>query len=721
MKSFLKSFFLILIISGAVIGLNTLYPNHLQYLNNKLIDHFFNARTQVHLTNKVIIVDIDDKSLTKVGQWPWSRKKMAILLKNLLSMKPACVGYSIIFSEPDRTSPHLYSKNGQNYDKIFASVIENSDIPVVLGYSFLSKPLEGENYETPYIPAMITKEVDDTKLQFYNPPSSLLNIPIIQDSSYSSGFLNSIANKDGRIIYMPLIMKHKGEYFTSLALELIRTIYGAREIKVKYNSLFGNYISFADIKIPVNENGSLFVNYSKTGIDNIKHISAVDILTNNISQFNPKDIKNKIILIGSNAQGLSLMTPTPFDIKISSINLQANIIEDILSDKYLLKPTWEHNFNYTATFLLATIIIIFTLIRSVLINFIISISCMIGSYFVLQYLFNEFGYIINSSYIIETILFSLIVSIVSYFLQSRKDISTIKGKFASKVSQEVMDDLLNSSTTKKSLSSKWKNVAIFFSDIKGFTKITEQIDNPHQLAKYINRYMDYMTKNIMQNKGTVDKFMGDAIMAYWNAPFDVEDYSDKAVTSALEQIQLLNTINKLNQQDKMPLVDIRIGINTGDAFVGEVGGELRNDYTVMGKAVNHAAVLEQVGKYYGTNIIISESVKEQLKKSYTMYLLDIIQIEGTSDAFNIYSVIQKGQDNINLNKEIAKLEKAIMLYREAKFTIALELFEEINNKDIILNKRITNIYIKRCKENLAISVIAFNPIQSINKSIISNH
>jgi adenylate cyclase len=346
---------------------------------------------------------------------------------------------------------------------------------------------------------------------------------------------------------------------------------------------------------------------------------------------------------------------------------------------------------------------------------------MILTYFFLKFLFDTEGIIINTAYLIESNVLSLVVSIVFYFIQSRMDMSNIRGQFASKVSKQVMEDLLDTSKKVGDTSSKRKDVTIFFSDIKSFTKITETIDNPVLLTKFINRYMDAMTKSIMLNEGTVDKFMGDAIMAYWNAPYDVENHADKALTSAIQQIELLDEINEMNRNEDMPEIEIRIGMTYGEAFVGEVCGELRRDYTIMGKNVNHAAVLEQVGKYYYSNLIISQSVKDHIRDDYVMQLIDIIQIDGTSDAFNIYQVIKTGKADEFLNDQIEEFEKAIQFYRRAKFTDSILLFRSLNTKEDLINKKLCNTYIKRCEHELnSKGNTSFSAIQFINKSLISS-
>jgi adenylate cyclase len=723
MKVVLKYFLLVLFVCSVVIGINYQYPNHLDYVNDKITDIFFNSKKDNEIGTNIVVIDIDEKSLSEVGQWPWSRNIMGQLIENLNTLSPSCIGYGIVFSEEDRTSPSQLGDNAngnlENYDETFAHVLENSAVPIVLGYSFLDESYKGEKHETPYIPAVIKNDLKNDQVGFYKAANTLLNIQVIQDSAYSSGFLNSITNENGRITSMPLVMEYKEQLFPSLSLELVRTIYSARELKIaQVNDR--NQISFGEVKIPIDSSGSVFVNYinSPTGF---KHISAVDILNKNFNNFLLNDVSSKIVLIGSNAVGISQVTPTPFGTNISSVDLQATIIENILSSKYLIKPNWEKFFQYGATVVISMLIFIAIFFNSALINAGISLLIAISSYFLLQKLFLENGLIINTTYIIETILLSLVSSVIVHFMKNNSDMVNIKGKFASKVSKAVMDDLLENKDRKGDLSSKRKTVTIFFSDIKGFTKITEKIDDPNKLTRYINRYMDGMTKSIMRSEGTVDKFMGDAIMAYWNAPYDVEEHADKALTSALEQMELLEEINSINQQEGLPDIRIRIGLNLGEVFVGEVGGEFRSDYTIMGKAVNHTAVLEQISKFYGSDIIISQSVKDNLTHDYTMMLVDVIKVDGTNDAFNIYQVFKKEKPNEFIQEEIAKFEKAVMLYREAKFDDAILIFRNLYLQDELLNKKLCNIYIERC-EISAISILGgeFNPIQSINKSIISN-
>jgi adenylate cyclase len=722
MKNIVKYLLSVIIISLSIIGINYKYPDNLKYINDKVLNIFFKSRDNIEIQENVIIIDIDDKSINEVGQWPWSRNTMAELINSLNTLSPAVIGSTIIFSEADRTSPSNFSnKPGvENYDEIFGIAIEDSEVPVVLGYSFLDIEEQRENHIVPYVPAVFkTKDRSKDKISFYNPNSALLNIPTIQDASYSSGFLNSITDENGKVIYMPMLMQYKDQLLPSMALELVRTIYSSRKIYIDWNEKDKNFIEFEDMKIPIDNSALLRVNYFRS-YKNIKRVSAVDILTRSFNGYNKNDFENKIVLIGSDASGIALYTPTPFG-QISALELQALVVENILSKRYLTVPYWEELFQYTATVVISMVILLSIFFGSVLLNIGIAITCAAIAYFVLLDLFVTNGYIINSTYIIETIILSLVVSIIGYFLKNRADLLNVKGKFASKVSKEVMDDILNNNNKNKDLSSKRKEVTIFFSDIKSFTKITEEINDPSKLTKYINRYMDAMTKNIMLKGGTVDKFMGDAIMAYWNAPGDVENHSDKALCSAIEQVELLKDLNKINIAERLPIIQIRIGLNAGEVFVGEVGGELRNDYTIMGKNVNHTAVLEQAGKYYAASIIMSQSVKDNLKDEYTYMLIDKMQVDGTSDAFNIYQVFEKGLPTKIAKEFIEEFEKAIMFYRKASIDDAILIFRNLQLSENNMNKRLCEIYIKRC-ENAYDKILngTFDPIQSIDKSFISS-
>jgi adenylate cyclase len=269
-------------------------------------------------------------------------------------------------------------------------------------------------------------------------------------------------------------------------------------------------------------------------------------------------------------------------------------------------------------------------------------------------------------------------------------------KFASKVSKSVMEDILKNIDNNE-FSAKNKEITIFFSDIRGFTQVSEQL-KAKELIEYLNAYMEPMSSIIIKNQGTIDKFIGDAIMAYWNAPLDVENHADMAVKASLEQLEALNELNKKFEKDKLPTIDIGIGLNSGEVIVGEMGSSLRSDYTVIGDAINLGSRVESLCKYYGSKLNITNFTKDKLKEKYIFRFLDLVRVKGKTQPVEIWQVIGSGEAKDELKNELENYHKAIDFYKESKFSDALELFRKLDNLENKTNKNIYKIYIKRCEE-----------------------
>lgn len=660
-----------------------LNPLTLDNLNKKIIDSFFFVRGDVPTTNLVTIVDIDEKSLSKFGQWPWERKIIAKIVENLTKAGVGIIGYDIFFPEYDRNKTN---------DIIFAKALQNS--PSILGLMFYFDKNITKN-TLPNIPAIFIQRNFQTEF-LPTAKGYLANIPLLQQSVYSSGFVNMIPDNDGIVRYVPLIIKYKDSFYPSLAFEMYRLSQGVSKIIINYTPVGIDNIHLDNNQtIKTDRFGRVFINYrGKRGKFN--YISALDIYNNT---FDKNLVKNKFVIIGTTSAGLFDLRATPYESVFPGVEIQATLLDNLLKNDILHKPENKEIINiaviFIVTFLSAFIIYRFSAIKAFI--FIILLISLV--YYGEYYLFSKYLIILNAFYpLFSIILTSFILTTINYFFEYKNTL-LVKNAFAKKVSPTVMEELLQNPTD--ILAPREKEITIYFSDIRSFTTISETLKDPKKIIEMLNEYFNPMANLIIKYEGTIDKFIGDAIMAYWNAPKDVLNHEDKAVSCAIEQIKLLKNLNKKIYEKYKINIDIGIGINTGIATIGEMGSKGRADYTIIGDSVNLASRLEGLNKFYHSHIIISEFTKEKLKKDYIIRELDRVYVKGKNEAITIYEVIDFGK------KEFSEYNKALKLYRKAKFKEAKKFFEKLYKQE---GDYIYLLYINRCEEYIKNPPKDFNGI-----------
>lgn len=670
--------------------------------DNRLRDYFFKIRGEIPNTGNVVIVDIDEKSIKELGQWPWSRNKMSKILQNLTNSNVAIIGMDVVFAEEDKSSPHKVlndfniqtNQNIPNYDLEFADTVANT--PTILGYQFeLEKKSEYSNKEAPNIrPIFIEKKKKMGEQYLIKAYGTILNTPIIQDKSYSSGFFNNLPDNSGIIRSVPLLISYEDSIYPSLSFEIVRILTNSKKVYINYAENGIENISLNDIHIPTDRHGRLIVNF-RGAEKNFKYISAVDIYKNS---FKKEDIQDKVVLVGTSAAGLFDLRATPFDFVFPGVEVHANVIDNIIQGDFLTKDASSYIIiNLLIIFLLSFSIIMLITYTPFWVNPIIMVGSIIG---IVLFLYNQLfshGIILNIFFPITTIILaSILATLFDYFYEIKQE-EAIKRKFASKVSKEVMDNLLKNIDSDE-FQAMEKEVTVFFSDIRSFTKISEDMNNAKELISYLNEYMEPMSNIITEYQGTIDKYIGDAIMAYWNAPANVKDHADKAVQASLIQLESLKELNKKLLNDNKPPIDIGIGLNTGVSIVGEMGSKGRSDYTVIGDAINLGARLESLCKYYDSKLNISNFTKEKLKDKYVFRFLDLVRVKGKDKPVEIWQVIKKGSPSKELEKELDLYNKAIEYYKNSNFKKAIEILKVLENNENRSNKNIYKIYIERCNE-----------------------
>ncbi len=709
-------------ISGMLVFSYLFFGKYYSSIDNRVRDLFFNYRGDIQPKNKIIIVDIDEKSLDRFGQYPWDRTILGTVLENLTKSGVGIIGLDVMFPEEDRTSPHRFAQkmglSGEfkNNDQIFGEIVAKT--PTVVGYTFDLNVKEFIEKPTPMISAtFIEKGLNADNDFMIKSNDIILNIPQIQDNSGSSGFFNNTHDSDGIIRQVPLVIKYNDEIFSSLGFEMARLALGIDKVTVNYdpNGIIG--LSLGDKFVPTDRYGRQTVNFRGAG-KTFKYMSAVDIYDMNFSR---DEVENAIVIVGTSASGLLDIRAMPLDNAYPGVEIHANVIDNILAGDNLSRPSWVEGYDTTLIVLIVFFVsVLFNLIPANYVLLILPIIAFGVSAEIYDKLFNN-GIAINIIFPYLALLSTTIVAMIINLFFEQKQKKLIKGKFAAKVSPAVMEDLIKNADSDVMVGHE-REITVMFSDMRNFTNISESMPSAKVLIEFLNEYMDPMTEIIVKSGGTVDKFIGDAIMAYWNAPLDVSDHPDKAVSAVMDQLHATYPLNERIKKDprftatvkmaekmgKEP-IEIGMGLNTGVAVVGEMGSKGRSDYTAIGDPINLSARLESLCKYYDSKCNISNFTKSRLPEDKYIYrFLDLVTVKGKSEPIEIWQVIDydggqnghylfKKATREELQAELDKYNEAIAFYKHARFGESIHIFRELDALENKTNKEIYKMYIERCE------------------------
>lgn len=678
-------------------------------LNNNLRDFLFIVRGELPKSEQVVIVDIDEMALKQFGQWPWPRTIVADLLNSLSDAEAGIIGLDIVFAEADQTSPHRIASKIkgntatlENYDLILAQSLATT--PTVGGYIFTFRDDGSVGVEGPMIPATFIEKGFDANPSIIRPDGVVLNLDVLQENLYSSGFFNNLPDEGGMIRRVPLVMRYEGMLYPSLALEMFRIYNDISSVDVDADDAGVEKIRIGDLTIPTDFAGRLIVNFRGPG-KHFKYISAADIIN---GTFTPKDIAGKFVLIGTSAVGLYDLRSIPFDSTIAGVEVHANVLDNLLTGDFLsaLSDVWHYDLSAVFSIIIIIFVSLFYLESWVMLPAVIGASYLLFK-LALSVTFT-LGIVVNLLFPLLAFVLSLVLSVgIDYIIASRQR-ESVKRIFAKKVSKAVMEDLVKNGD-EDILKVRDADVAVFFSDIRGFTAISETIGSSQRLIELLNRYMTPVVEEIAEHEGTVDKFIGDAIMAYWNAPNHVEDYADKAVTSSLAQITMLERLNIELEKEFGVSLSIGIGIHTGSVTVGEMGSTGRSDYTIIGDNVNLASRLEGLNKNYGSTIIISEDAKKMLKREYQLRSLDLVRVKGKEKAVEVFEVISS-DETLKSSDELEAYADALEVYRDENIDEAYARFQSLAQNNPC---KLYDIYLERCEHYQAHPELAFDVIHTM--------
>ena len=727
------------VLAGLIVALLTsvvylVMPAKFMALDNQLRDSMFLVRGHLEPSGDVAIIDIDEKSLKQLGQWPWKRKDFAQILQNLTDAGVGIIGLDIVFAEYDNSNPTKvlkelgYDTEGvEDYDLMLAQTIAAT--PTILGYVFITEDDGIKSEGAPNVPAIFIERNKPEKEFVLDAFRAVLNVPLTQENAYSSGFFNTIPDDDGIIRSVPLVMKYDDTIYPSLSMEMIRILTEASKVFVNYEEETGvESVESGELHIPTDSFGRMLVNFRGPAFT-FPYLSAVDIYNGN---FKPEDVAGKFILIGTSAAGLMDLRATPYDHVYPGVEVHANVIDNIIAGDFISKPSWVIAADIAQIFLVAIVLSILFGRQSAFMTLLVLLIVVLGQLAFNYYMLFYKGIALNILFdvVILSISIYMVSMVLNYFLETKQK-NMIKGKFASKVSAEVMEDILKNPDS-NTLDGAEREITVFFSDVRGFTNISEATGDAKSLIKFMNEIMEPMTEIIIDEKGTVDKYIGDAIMAYWNAPHSVDNHADRAVSASLRQLHALKKLNeklrsepefenvtKMSDENHAPIVDIGIGLNSGVAVVGEMGSTIRSDYTAIGDPINLGARLESLCKYYNSRLNISNFTKDMLKEKYIYRFLDLVTVKGKKEPIEIWQIHdfdREGEEPLfyssreELLKELESYHKAIDFYKAAKFEDALAIFKELNTLEYKSNLKVYDMYIERCEHYIEFPPENFNGV-----------
>lgn len=608
----------------------------------------------------VRIVDIDERSLAVHGQWPWRRDTLADLTRALTELGAAAIAYDVIFAEPDRLSPHRYVpdlKLGDDAameglagrlpdtDKVFAEAI--AEAPVVLGFATLPNADGGK----PATKAGFAHAGSDPTASIPSFASALVSLPVLEAAATGSGGV-SLSSRDtiGIVRRVPMVFTDGTGLYPSLVMEALRVAQGAGTFIIRSADASGELgagaAAVTDIKVgalpfPTTAQGELWVYFNEDRPD--RYVSAADVLDPETRASLAPQIEGQIVFIGTSSVGLYDIRATPLGDLVPGVSVHAQAAEQILAGTFLSRPDWADGAEIIATFALGLIvialIIAFGSIWAAVVGGVIAFSLYTGAI----HLFRTQGLLLDPVYPTAVNLFVVYAAATAllYFLTEREK-RFVRAAFGQYLAPEMVKRLETAPDALR-LGGEMRDMTIMFMDVRGFTPISEQL-TPTDLVAFLNALLSPLSDEIQAHSGTIDKYIGDSIMAFWNAPMDVDDHAAKACRTALEMVRI---VDRLNAEDAfhfrergLPTQSVRIGVglNTGEACVGNMGSSRRFNYSVIGDAVNVAARIESSCKAVGADCVVSEDTA-RAAKGFAFLEAGAIPLKGKSVPIRLFALV----------------------------------------------------------------------------------
>jgi adenylate cyclase len=624
-------------------------PAPVEEIRVRTFDTFQRIDPRVKTARPVTIVDIDEASLAKLGQFPWPRTRIADLITNLTKLGAVVIAFDIVFSEPDRLNPDVAADTFRDLDEetrsrlralpsndqILADAMRRSR--VVLGESGLPQVQSEFDKSLPLTGlAMLGEEPQPFMLEW---PGLLRNVPLLEAAAAGRGLFTIWPERDGIVRRVPVMMLAQGATMPSLSFEMLRVATGTDTIFIKSDQAGIKSIGVKGFQIPTDRNGQLWVHFAHH--DPKILVSALDVIEGKVA---PEKIKGQLVLIGTSAVGLNDNKTTPVDPSMPGVEIHAQVIESALTRAVLTQPNYGIAVEFCAAILFGILVIAFAPLFGPFT--LVAVGALFATLLIgtSWYFYTQHRLLIDFTYPLLSTTSIYLTLIFTSFVREQRQRKQIRTAFAQYMSPALVEQLAQS-PEKLVLGGEEREMTIMFSDVRGFTTISESYKNdPQGLTALMNRFLTPLTNAILERKGYIDKYMGDAIMAFWNAPLDDREHQLNACEAAVDMLERIDVLNKQREFEAkegghvyIPL-NVGVGLNTGTCVVGNMGSDLRFDYSVLGDSVNLASRLEGQSKEYGFPIIVGSRTALAARDKFAILELDFIMVKGKKEPEVIYAI-----------------------------------------------------------------------------------
>lgn len=669
-----------------LVGIRIADPGLVQSMRMQVFDLYQRIQPRDSKDRFVVTVDIDEKSLAEIGQWPWPRDVLADLVRRLTKMGAVVIAFDILFPEPDRMSPpHLADRipglgaaaraalrEQPSNEALFAGAMRNSR--VVLAQSSQSQAA-AEPAQKVRSPFAIARIGGDPKRFLLKYKGIVRSLPELERAAKGLGNISIGAELDGVIRRVPLVVDVAGRIVPALALEMLRVATGQSVIAVKSDAAGVSAVVVGGVSIATDRNGRKWVHYARPSTQS--DISAADVLAGRT----PKAaIKGKLVLVGTSAAGLKDLRVTPVSAGLPGFEVHAQLLDSILSGSNLVRP----NYALGAELVLLVFTVLFVILLAPRIGALATLAsaCAVAAALVggSWTLFDGHGTLIDVSYSLAGAF--LIYAVITYVKYMREETGrkVIRSAFDHYLSPALVARLA-SDPDQLSLGGEVREMTIMFSDVRGFTSISERT-SAEDLTRLVNLIMTRLTDAVLAREGTIDKYIGDCLMAFWNAPLTDPGHARNACLAALGMIECMGGLNQELQREAaegsdLPAnIDIGIGLNTGECLVGNMGSTHRFNYSVLGDTVNLAARLEGQTAFYGCPIILGEEVARQAQ-DLAVLEVDLVLVKGKERPSRIFALL--GDDGLRAGAPFTALtgphHEMLAAYRGRDWRLASEKLE----------------------------------------------